>query len=51
MQEDPSRNKYICIINEQTNNSAPNPYDLQTRGLRLNMKESCKSRNKYTDAY
>ena len=30
MQKDPSRNKYICIINEQTNNCVPNPYDKGT---------------------
>ena len=28
MQKDPSWNRYICIINEQTNNFVPNPYDL-----------------------
>ena len=26
MQEDASQNRYICIINEQTNNCVPNPY-------------------------
>ena len=28
MQEDPFRNKFICIINEQTNNCVSNPHTM-----------------------
>ena len=51
MQEYPSWNKYICIINEQTNNCAPNPYNLYTMGLRPSTKKLCESRNEYTNVH
>ena len=36
MQKDPFRNRYICIINEQTNSCVPNP-------MTFKKGDSCKS--------